>query len=182
MIKKLFCLFLSFCLFSLGCTSVGIVNMDDYDCAKGTPTVKKGKAYDIYYKEKYCTSLSIKQWEALIAAAGQQAELTKAEEAKVRRVYAELEDDPWVIPLKGKLKTKINILWKNEKAETIKKVTINLILQRENKDDPCRTIKIYAYVTTAVAITVILVLVFVLLKVVDAEKNSSNMEVCYGTR
>ena len=80
-------------------------------------------------------------------------------------MYIVLHDNPWVIPLGKKFKTQADLIWKDDQGNIIKTVNLKIDLERPKTDDQCATIKIYAYVTTGVVITLILTIVVIVLLV-----------------
>lgn len=129
-----------------------------------TNTELKGKEVDVYYKGEYCGSLTYKNADVIYQSSVVFAKQLDAE--KDKRVSVKLYDNPWLIPVGKKYKTQVDLIWKDKNGNIVKKVNLKVDLERPKGDDECRTIKMYAYVTTgvAVALTASLVIVILLMR------------------
>lgn len=93
--------------------------------------IQKGKEIDIYYKDKYIDSMSLKDFENQIKMAENYYQQILAEKNKKIKII--LEKNPWEIINNDIFVTDANIIWYNEKDEIIKDIKISISIRKDNE-------------------------------------------------
>jgi len=124
--------------------------------------VEKGKEIDIYYKNQYIESMSLKEFETQVKMAENYYKEILAE--KNKKIKIVLEKSPWEIINDDTFETKAEIQWYDENNKIIKTVIISINIRKDNQTNELLIVidKIYTQTAKYGFPVVLLILVVVI--------------------
>jgi len=124
--------------------------------------VEKGKEIDIYYKNQYIESISLKEFETQVKMAENYYKEILAE--KNKKIKIVLEKSPWEIINDDTFETKAEIQWYDENNKIIKTVIISINIRKDNQTNELLIVidKIYTQTAKYGFPVVLLILVVVI--------------------
>jgi len=109
--------------------------------------VEKGKEIDIYYKNQYIESMSLKEFETQVKMAENYYKEILAE--KNKKIKIVLEKSPWEIINDDTFETKAEIQWYDENNKIIKTVIISINIRKDNQTNELLIVIDKIYTQTA---------------------------------